>query len=175
MCSNTHSALRGDVTAWRVWRPRGVNDTTSPGWMSRRNLAPMMSNAQVSDATQYASSPSRPSDSGRMPRGSRNATIRSLVITTVEYAPSTRAITSTKASSSVSASCVDNSAAMISESDVERNVTPRRRNSECSSTTLTRLPLCASATSRLSARHTGWEFSHDEAQVVEYRTWPTAM
>ena len=56
---------------------------------------------------------------------------------------------------------------MISESDVERNVTPRARSSACSSTALTRLPLCASATSRRSARQTGWVFSHEFAPVVE--------
>ena len=56
---------------------------------------------------------------------------------------------------------------MISESDVERNVTPAARSSACSSTTLTRLPLWASATSRLSLRQTGCEFSHEFAPVVE--------
>ena len=76
-------------------------------------------------------------------------------------------MTSTSASSTVSASCVESSAAMISESDVERNVTPFSRSSACSSTTLTRLPLWASATSRLSARQTGCEFSHEFAPVVE--------
>ena len=58
-------------------------ETISPGWTSRRKRAPMMSNAQDSLATQYVSSPSMPSDSGRRPSGSRNATTRSLVITTV--------------------------------------------------------------------------------------------
>ena len=108
-----------------------------------------------------------PSDSGRRPAGSRNATTRSLVMTTVEYAPSTRRMTSASASSIESASCVESSAAMISESDVERNATPRSRSEECSSTALIRLPLWASATSRRSARHTGCEFSHDDAPVVE--------
>ena len=108
-----------------------------------------------------------PSDSGRSPAGSRNATTRSLVMTTVEYAPSIRVITSASASSIVSAGCVDSSAAMISESDVERNETPRSRSSPCSSTALIRLPLWASATSRRSARQTGCEFSHDDAPVVE--------
>ena len=56
---------------------------------------------------------------------------------------------------------------MISESEVERNVTPVSRSSECSSTALTRFPLCASATSRRSARQTGWVFSHEFAPVVE--------
>ena len=108
-----------------------------------------------------------PSDSGRSPAGSRNATTRSFPITTVEYAPSIRRMTSSSASSIESASCVDTSAAMISESEVERNDTPRERSSECSSTALIRLPLCASAISRRSARQTGCEFSHDEAPVVE--------
>jgi hypothetical protein len=54
-------------------------------------------------------------------------------------------MTSTRASSTVGASCVEMSAAMISESDVERNVTPFSRSSWCSSTTLTRLPLWPSA------------------------------
>ncbi len=62
---------------------------------------------------------------------------------------------------------MESSAAMISESDVERNVTPAARSSAWSSTALTRLPLWASATSRLSARHTGWVFSHEFAPVVE--------
>jgi hypothetical protein len=56
---------------------------------------------------------------------------------------------------------------MISESDVDRNVTPPSRSSPCSSTALTRLPLCASATSRRSARQTGCVFSHEFAPVVE--------
>jgi hypothetical protein len=76
-------------------------------------------------------------------------------------------MTSTSASSSVAASWVESSAAMTSESDVERKATPRPRSSPCSSTALTRLPLWASATSRRSARHTGCEFSHELAPVVE--------
>ncbi len=88
-------------------------------------------------------------------------------MTTVEYAPSTRVITSATASSIVSAGWVDSSAAMISESDVDRNETPCARSSPWSSTALIRLPLWASATSRRSARQTGCEFSHDEAPVVE--------
>ncbi len=88
-------------------------------------------------------------------------------MTAVEYAPSSRPITSATASSIRSASCVESRAAMISESDVERNVTPASRSSLCSSTALTRLPLCASATSRLSERQTGWVFSHEFAPVVE--------
>ena len=76
-------------------------------------------------------------------------------------------MTSAIASSIVAASCVDSSAAMISESDVERKETPRSSSSACSSTALIRLPLWASATSRTSERHTGWVFSHELAPVVE--------
>ena len=83
MCSNTHSAVRSPSTPIRVSIPSGVSETISPGWTSRRKVAPMMSNAQDSDATQYWS-PSMPSDSGRMPAGSRKATTRSRVMTTVE-------------------------------------------------------------------------------------------
>jgi len=50
-------------------------------------------------------------------------------MTTVEYAPSMRVMTSATASSIVSAGWVESSAAMISESDVERNATPDSRNS----------------------------------------------
>ena len=76
-------------------------------------------------------------------------------------------MTSSTASSIVSASWVESSAAMISESEVERNETPRSRSSVWSSTALTRLPLWPSATSRRSARQTGCEFSHEFAPVVE--------
>ena len=96
-----------------------------------------------------------PSDRGRRPTGSRKAITRSFVITTVEKAPSSRGITSARASSTRSASCVESSAAMISESEVPRKLTPRSTSSEWSSTALIRLPLWASATWRRSERHTG--------------------
>jgi hypothetical protein len=73
-------------------------------------------------------------------------------MTTVENAPSSRGTMSATASSTLAASCVEISAAMISESDVERKLTPRSRSSAWSSTALIRLPLCASATSRRSER-----------------------
>ena len=78
-----------------------------------------------------------------------------------------RPMTSATASSIVSASWVESSAASTSESDVERKPTPAARSSVCSSTALIRLPLWPSATSRLSARQTGCEFSHELAPVVE--------
>ena len=87
-----------------------------------------------------------PSASGRRPAGSRKATTASFVITTVEKAPSSRGITSASASSIRSASWVESSAAMISESEVPRNWTPLSLSSACSSTALMRLPLWASAT-----------------------------
>ena len=108
-----------------------------------------------------------PSASGRSPAGSRKATTASFVITTVEKAPSSRGITSASASSMRSASCVESSAAMISESEVPRNWTPRSLSSACSSTALIRLPLCASATWRRSERQTGWAFSQADEPVVE--------
>ena len=78
-----------------------------------------------------------------------------------------RSMTSATASSMRSAGCVESSAAMISESDVERNATPTSSSSAWRATALTRLPLWASATSRRSARQTGWVFSHELAPVVE--------
>ena len=72
--------------------------------------------------------------------------LSTVVMTTVEKAPSSRGTTSATASSIVSASCVESIAAMISESDVELKPTSRSRSSACSSTALIRLPLCASAT-----------------------------
>ena len=44
----------------------------------------MMSKAQLSEATTKRSPPSRPSESGRTPCGSRKATIARFVIATVE-------------------------------------------------------------------------------------------
>ncbi len=61
---------------------------------------------------------------------------------------------------------------MISESEVELNVTPFASSSLCSSTALIRLPLWASATSRCeprvpTERCTGCEFSQAFEPVVE--------
>ena len=88
-------------------------------------------------------------------------------MTTVENAPWRRGRTSAIASSTVSASWVASSAAMISESEVERKPIPRSRSSVWSSTALIRLPLCARASSRLSERWTGWAFSQALEPVVE--------
>ena len=91
---------------------------------------------------------------------------------TIEKAPRSRGSTSAIASSTQSAGSLAIIAAMISESEVELNVTPRSSSSSCSSSALIRLPLCASATSRReplvpSERCTGCEFSHALEPVVE--------
>ena len=52
MCSNTQNARRSDSTSWRVSIPPAPSDTISPGCTSRSSSAPMMSNAQLSEATQ---------------------------------------------------------------------------------------------------------------------------
>ncbi len=51
MCSNTHIAGFSDSMTCRVSMPRSVSETISPGRTSRSSFAPMMSNAQLSDAT----------------------------------------------------------------------------------------------------------------------------
>ncbi len=91
---------------------------------------------------------------------------------TMEKAPRRRGSTSAIASSTRSAGWVAIIAAMISESEVELNVTPASTSSACSSSALMRLPLWASATSRRdplvpSERCTGCEFSHAFEPVVE--------
>ena len=83
MCSKTQWAGRSAGTIWRVSSPPSVSATSSPGCTSRISSAPMMSKAQLSEATQKRS-PILPSDSGRTPCGSRKATTARLVITTVE-------------------------------------------------------------------------------------------
>ncbi len=89
MCSNTHIALRCPGSTAFISSPRSLSETISPGCTSRISCAPMMSNAQLSDATtKHSGWPSEafifPSASGRTPCGSRNATTACLVITTVE-------------------------------------------------------------------------------------------
>src|SRR2546423_12200991 len=72
--------------------------TKSPGSSSRTSVAPVMSRAHVSEATTQPR-PSRPSTSGRKPRGSTIAySVRPTVINS-EYAPSTRSKASSNWSS----------------------------------------------------------------------------
>ena len=52
MCSKTQKAWRAPSTTWRVSIPRSVKEIISPGRTSRRSLAPMMSKAHDSLATQ---------------------------------------------------------------------------------------------------------------------------
>ena len=63
---------RGGIGGNGLWlcTPSSSNTTISPCSMSRTNLAPMMSSAQVSEARIGLPS-SSPSTSGRMPSGSR--------------------------------------------------------------------------------------------------------
>ncbi len=90
MCSNTHmrrALAPGSPASSRA--RRSVSETISPGWTSRISCAPMMSKAQLSEATtKHSGCPSDafifPSASGRTPCGSRKATTACLVITTVE-------------------------------------------------------------------------------------------
>ena len=166
MCSKTQCAVCRDGTTWCDSKPCSVSEMASPGLTSRTSSAPMMSNAQLSDAT-HQWSPSLPRASGRTPWGSRNATTARFVITTVEYAPSSRGITAATAFSMGLASLVERSAAMISESEVPRKERPSARSSLWRATALVRLPLWASATSRPSSRQTGWLFSQEPPPVVE--------
>ena len=83
------SALRPAGTACAACRPSSSTQTTSPGRTSRTTSAPMRSSAHVSDATTQ-SSPICPSESGRKPSGSRNATSVSSTSAVTEYAPSSR-------------------------------------------------------------------------------------
>ena len=89
MCSNTHWAVRSPSITGFISRPSSVSETISPGWTSRISWAPMMSKAQLSEATtKHSGRPSLglilPRASGRTPCGSRKATTACLVITTVE-------------------------------------------------------------------------------------------
>ena len=95
-CARTRRARGAALcTAWRVCEPaRASSETTSPGWTSRRKLGADDVERAGLARRRSSASPSRPSDSGRSPSGSRNATTRSLVMTTVEKAPSRRGITS---------------------------------------------------------------------------------
>ncbi len=89
----TSSKMQGDGRgAGRRLRSRSTRfplmRSTSPGSTSRRKVAPMMSRAQVSEATMVAS-PIRPRTRGRNPRGSRTAYSVSPTLRTSEKAPST--------------------------------------------------------------------------------------
>ena len=92
---------------WRLVTPSSVTMTSSPGSTSRSYLARSRSKAQVSEAKTMVSGPSglgmRPMESGRKPRGSRAAKMRSRVIMTMEKAPSTCESESAMASTSVPA------------------------------------------------------------------------
>ena len=139
--------------------PRSPSVTTSPGSTSRRYLgADDVERAGL--AGDAVARPARPSPSpagGVDRRRSRAAAARAgrgrrrrgpWSWRRSRRRPCSRGSTSATASSTRSAGWVAISAAMISESEVELNVTPRSDSSSCSSTALIRLPLWASATSR---------------------------
>ena len=73
-----HGERDGSAAHWRTASvPSSLTQTASPGSTSRRNSNPTALSATLSEATMYSvpSGPSRePRASGRIPRGSRNAT-----------------------------------------------------------------------------------------------------
>ena len=98
-------------------------------------------------------------------RGTRSASPRDSA--TTEYAPSSRCIAFATASSS-GASSFAISAAITSLSEVARSVTPSPCSSSRSAVSLTRLPLCPSATVRaLPCCTSGCAFDHCDEPVVE--------
>ena len=155
MYSNTQNALRS------AWHDQAGLDPAlgERHHLAGRDLAQVLGADQVERARLAGHAIGRaaavgssiiPSASGRSPWGSRKATTASSVIDHGrERSACSRGRTSATASSIRSAGCVASSAAMISESEVERNGTSRPRSSECSSTALIRLPLWASASVRL--------------------------
>ena len=118
--------------------------TISPGSMSRTNSASISSKAQVSEATTQASR-TRPSDSGRMPIGSRTAISMVGDRSASEKAPRT----SRRASASRSGSVRSRERAMrctiTSVSEVVWKIEPSSSRRARSSPKLTRLPLWATA------------------------------
>ena len=99
MYSKMHSEADRGSHGLAIADPVPSTTTSSPGSSSRSSRAPMMSSAQVSDASTTASS-SRPTTSGRIPSGSRNPATASSVRSTAANAPSIRPIASATASSS---------------------------------------------------------------------------
>ncbi len=129
---------------WWLFSPSSSITTISPGSTSRRNSAPMMSSAQVSD-DRTQPSPSRPITSGRTPSGSRTPISFERVIATTENAPSTRRSASFMRSGM--SRCSDRAIRwmMHSESDDDWKIDPRSISSRRSATALVMLPLCAIA------------------------------
>ena len=89
MCSKTQCAGRSPWITGFISRPPAVSETISPACTSRIICAPMMSKAQLSEATtKHSGKPSPalifPRARGRTPCGSRKATTACFVITTVE-------------------------------------------------------------------------------------------
>jgi hypothetical protein len=118
--------------------------TISPGSTSRTNSAPMMSSAQVSEASTQPS-PIRPSISGRTPSASRTPISLVRVMATIEKAPSTRRSASFIRSGMVF--WIERAIRwmMHSVSEPDWKIEPRPINSSRRLSALVRLPLWAMA------------------------------
>ena len=125
MCSKTQKARRGRLHHLARLDPaRAQRDHLARLHLAQQLGADDVERAALRGDAVVARRASRaPAAAGRPGRGT--PTTASFVITTVEKAPSSRGITSATASSIRSASWVERSAAMISESEVPRNWTPR--------------------------------------------------
>ncbi len=156
-------------------KPSRDRRTISPGSTSRSKRAPIRSNAHVSEAT--TGEPSRvPSESGRIPLGSRAAKIPSRDRTRMEYAPRTSRSASARAEGRSGARERATRWRMTSESEVVVKRAPEASRPRRISRALTRLPLCASARGpRPVANTMGCALASRDAPVVEYRTWPIAV
>ncbi len=118
----------------------------------------------------------RPMHSGRIPNGSRAASMWSGNRNSREYEPCRWF--STWPSGSGLFWCVGLASrwTMISVSLVDLKMLPWASYSSRSRAALIRLPLWATATCpREYSASSGWQFSMQDDPVVEYRTWPMAM
>ena len=179
-CSKMQLDCGTPLANCRLVTPSSVTITSSPGCTSRMNSARSRSKAQLSLANTIVSGPSgftiRAMESGRNPRGSRAAKIRSRVIITIENAPSTCASESAIASTSVAAFECAISCTIISESDVVWKYAPSRSSRARRLPRFTRFPLCAIAINPLvESTRIGCAFSSAESPVVEYRVCPMAI
>ena len=124
--------------------PFSVTTTISPGSISRMNSAPMISSAQVSDASAQPS-PILPKTRGRTPNGSRQPISFVRVIATIENAPSTLRRASSMRSGIVRPMERAIRWMMHSLSDELWKIEPRSINSRRNDSALVMLPLWAIA------------------------------
>ena len=140
------AAARGRTGAGCA-RPSRSMTTISPGSTSRTNSAPRMSSAQVSEARIQAPS-SRPSTSGRTPRGSRPPRMPSSNSPTSDQAPSTSRSASTRRSTMLWRWLRAIRWMITSVSLVDWNSEPSSTSRRRRSMALVRLPLCADREAR---------------------------